>query len=83
MRSLYREAETEGEKTVSTGGMKMTKFECCGLELATEEALAQHRVKAHFEERNVVGSCCGVNFFTQAGLSEHQRTAHDMRRERS
>ncbi len=54
----------------------MAKFECCGLELPTEEALAQHRVKAHSEQRTIAGSCCGIDFLTQAGLKEHRGTAH-------
>ena len=60
----------------------MAKFECCGLELPTEEALAQHRVKAHFEQRKIAGSCCGVDFYTKEGLQEHQVAAHGHRGER-
>ncbi len=60
----------------------MTNFECCGLQLPTEEALAQHRVKAHSEMRKVAGSCCGIDFYTGEGLDEHRDTAHDLRGER-
>lgn len=60
----------------------MVNFECCGLELATEEALAQHQVKAHSETRKVAGSCCGVDFYTREGLDEHRDTAHDRKGER-
>lgn len=60
----------------------MANFECCGLELATEEALAEHQVKAHSETRKVAGSCCGVDFYTKEGLQEHQVAAHGYRGER-
>jgi len=61
----------------------MARLECCGLEFATDEALAQHRVNAHFEHGKIAGSCCGVDFLTQEGLTEHQRAAHSGKGERS
>ncbi len=61
----------------------MPKFECCGLELPDEEALAQHRVEVHYEQRKIAGSCCGVDFFTQEGFRAHQHTAHGRREEQS
>ena len=61
----------------------MAGLECCGLEFASNEALAQHRVNAHFERREIVASCCGVDFLTQEGLREHQDTAHGERGKRS
>lgn len=54
----------------------MAKFACCGQEFASEEALAQHQVKAHGQPGRVAGTCCGIDFYTEEGLKEHLRAAH-------
>jgi len=53
----------------------MAKFSCCGLGFATEEEMARHQVKAHGQQKRVVGSHCGQEFYTESGLKDHLHVA--------
>lgn len=44
----------------------MAKFSCCGMEFKDEEELTRHQVKAHGQQKKVVGSHCGQDFYTQS-----------------
>ncbi|MFN3285894.1 MAG: hypothetical protein ACK45F_06395 [bacterium] len=54
----------------------MGRWECCGRQFESEEALVRHDVETHGVQREPVGSCCGVRFYTRQGWEEHRRTAH-------
>lgn len=51
----------------------MARWECCGREFDSEEALARHDVEVHGASRTPVGTCCGVAFYTREALEEHAR----------
>ncbi|MGH2405073.1 MAG: hypothetical protein ACRDGN_11490, partial [bacterium] len=57
------------------GGIQMATFECCGLELVSEEALARHRDETH-NAPELAGTCCGIDFPTPEGLKKHLGAAH-------
>ncbi len=54
----------------------MAQLSCCGLEFKNEEELTRHQVKAHGQQKRVVGGHCGQEFYTESGLKEHMRVAH-------
>ena len=54
----------------------MAQLSCCGVEFKNEEELVRHQVKAHGQQKGVLGKHCGQEFYTQTGLQEHMRVAH-------